>query len=134
MAERDAQTETQSIETASTVMAVLDVLADPRRIPQWAPGFADHVSEHPDSGWLATKDGREFQLRVAVTRDAGTVDILREVAPGRELGAYIRAIPRPRAGAVIIMTLPLLANTDPSDTRSILSQELTALVSLVDNV
>jgi len=63
-------------------------------------------------------------------QDAGTVDYLREVAPGREGGACIRAVPRP--GSVIVMTLPLLADVDPADTTATLSRELTALVSLIE--
>jgi len=62
------------------------------------------------SGWRAIKDGREFNIRVAVEQAAGTVDYLRELAPGREGGAYIRAVPRPDGGAMIVMTLPLLAS------------------------
>ena len=39
-------------------------------------------------------------------QDAGTVDYLREIAPGREGGAYIRVIPRPGGGSVVVMTVP----------------------------
>jgi len=71
-------------------------------------------------------------VRVAVNQDAGSVDYLREVTPGREGGAYIRAVPRPGGGGVITMTLPLLPSVDPADTATTLTEELTALVALVE--
>lgn len=111
----------------------MGLLADPRRIPEWAPAFADRVVGDDRAGWQAFKDGRGFALRVAVDLDAGTVDYLRQVAPGREGGAYIRVVPRPRGGSVIVMTLPLLPDVDPADTAATLARELSALASLVQD-
>jgi hypothetical protein len=128
-----AQTETQSIETVASVEAAVEMLADPTRVPEWAPAFADRVCADADSGWRAVKDGREFRLRVPVSLEAGKVDYLREIAQGREGGAYIRAVPRPGDGAVTTMTLPLLPNVDPEDTRATLRQELATLVSLIED-
>jgi hypothetical protein len=125
-----AGTETQSIETEAAVATVIELLADPTRIPEWAPAFADLVTGDPARGWKAAKDGRSFELRVVVNRDAGTVDYLRSIAPGREGGAYIRIVPRPQSGSVITMTLPLLPNIDPVDTAATLARELGALASL----
>ncbi|MGH3095553.1 MAG: SRPBCC family protein [Streptosporangiales bacterium] len=130
---RSTRTETQSIESDAPVAAVIAVLADPTRIPQWAPAFADRVADDADAGWQATKDGRDFALRVAVDHDAGTIDYLRQVAPGREGGAYIRAVPRPGGdGSVIVMTLPLLPDVDPAATAATLSRELRALAFLAE--
>ncbi len=126
------RTETQSVESEATVAAIVALLGDPTTIPRWAPAFADSVSGDARSGWQATKDGRSFAVRVAVNQDAGSVDYLREVAPGREGGAYIRAVPRPGGGGVITMTLPLLPSVDPADTATTLTEELTALVALVE--
>jgi hypothetical protein len=126
-----ARTETQSIESDATVAAVVALLADPTHIPEWAPAFADRVVGDDRSGWQAFKDGRDFALRVAVGVDAGTVDYLRQVAPGREGGAYIRVVPRPRGGSVIVMTLPLLPDVNPADTAATLARELSVLASLV---
>ena len=126
------RTETQSAESDAPVTKVVALLADATRLPQWAPGFADQVGGDADAGWQVTKDGQAFTLKVAVDRDAGTADYLREVAPGREGGAYIRAVPRPGGGSVIVMTLPLLPGVDPADTAATLAGELTALVSLAE--
>ncbi len=125
------RTETQSIESDVAPDAVVALLADPRRIPEWAPVFADTVAGDPQAGWRAIKDGREFELRVTTSKDARTVDYLREVAPGREGGAYLRALPRPGAGSVIVMTLPLPPGSDPAIVAATLHDELGALAELV---
>ena len=98
----DSRTETQSIETHAAPEATLALLADPSRIPEWAPAFVDAVTEDGESGWRATKGGQDFILRVVTMLDAGTVDYLREIAPGREGGAYIRAIPRCNPSLVLL--------------------------------
>ncbi|MHB8295606.1 MAG: SRPBCC family protein [Acidimicrobiales bacterium] len=127
------RTETQSIESEAGPEAVLALLVDASHMPEWAPAFADAVTRDEPSGWRVTKDGRDFTLRVAVNHDAGTVDYLREVASGREGGAYIRALPRPGGGSVVVMTLPLVAGADPAAIAATLREELNALVRLVEN-
>lgn len=122
---------TQSIESDVAPDAVVALLADPRRIPDWAPAFADAVAGDPQSGWRVFEDGQEFGLRVAVSRDARAVDYLREVAPGREGGAYLRAVPRPGGGSVIVMTLPLPPGSDPATVAATLHDELGVLAALV---
>jgi hypothetical protein len=88
------------------------------------------VTRHGDR-WRATKDARDFSLRVASVRDAGTVDYLREIAPGREGGAYLRAIPRAGGGSVITMTLPVPPGVDVAAVRTTLACELVALELLL---
>lgn len=65
----DPRTETQSIESDTAPDAIVAVLADARRIPEWAPAFVDTVSGDAQRGWEATKDGRSFNLRVALNPD-----------------------------------------------------------------
>jgi hypothetical protein len=125
------RTETQSIESVAGPDAVVAFLADPRHIPDWAPAFADTVRGDTQSGWTATKNDRDFSLRVPVSTDARTVDYLREIAPGREGGAFLRAVPRPGGGSVIVMTLPLLPDVDPEDTAATLTRELKELARLL---
>ena len=125
------RTETQSIESSAEPDDVVALLVDLRRVPDWAPAFADTVVGDARAGWRASKDGREFAVRVAVNKDAGTVDYLREVSPGREGGAYLRAVPRPGGGTVIVMTLPLLPDVDPADVAATLTAELSALAELL---
>ena len=72
-------------------------------------------------------------MRVVTKLNAGTVDYLREIAPGREGGAYMRAIPRPGGGSVVVMTLPLLPDAERTAVAATLRDELNALVSLVES-
>ena len=118
------RTVTQSVESEASRDEVVGVLAEATRIPEWAPAFVDRVTGDARSGWRATKDGRDFALRVVVYEGAGAVDFLREVAPGHEGGAYLRTVPRPGGGSVIGMTLPLLPGVNPIDTAATLAQEL----------
>lgn len=125
------RTTTQTVECDAAVEEVIALLADPRRIPEWAPAFADRVTGDARSGWRVTKDGRDFELRVVVRRDAGTVDYLRQVAPGRDGGAHIRAFARPGGGTVVVMTLPLPPDVDPTVIDATLSDELARLAELL---
>lgn len=127
-----SRTATQSIEGDVDPLAVLEVLTDPTRIPEWAPDFADTVAGGDQFGWRATKDGRDFTVRVVAQRDAGTVDYLREVAPGREGGAFLRVVPRPGGGSVVVITLPLAPGAEQSTITATLRDELNALIGLVD--
>jgi Polyketide cyclase / dehydrase and lipid transport len=126
----NSRTVTDSIESRTDPAILVALLADPRRSPEWAPAFADAVTGDGSSGWRAAKDGRDFTFRVAARPDAGTVDYLREIAPGTEAGAYIRVIPRPGGGSVVVMTLPVPPGGDPAATAATLRDELTALVSV----
>ena len=125
-----ARTQTQTIETAVDPDTIWDLLADPRNIPAWAPAFADAITGTELAGWRAVKDGRCFTLRVAHARAQRTVDYLREIAPGRDGGAYLRVLPRPGGGSVIVMTLPLLPGADPRLVTATLRAELAALARL----
>ncbi len=93
---------------------------------------ADGARSDGEFGWQATKDGRDFTLRVATNEEDGTVDYLRQVAPSREGGAYMSAVPRPRGGSVVTMTLPLLPEVDPTGTAATLARELATLASLAE--
>lgn len=127
-----ARTQTQSIESDADPKTIVALLADAARIPDWAPAFADAVRRGDQASWLATKGNQQFSFRVAANQAAGTVDYLREIAPGREGGAYIRAVPRPGGGSVVVMTLPVVPGIEPTVIAATLGDELNALVSLVE--
>jgi hypothetical protein len=129
----DSRTETQSIESRIDPGVFVALLADPSHIPDWAPAFADVVTGDAQSGWHAMKGGQDFALRVVMKQDAGTVDYLREIAPGREGGAYLRVIPRPGGGSVVVMTVPLIPDAEPAAIAATLRDELNALVSLANS-
>jgi len=125
-----ARTETQTTEDEAEPDAIFGVLEDPRQIPNWAPAFADAITGDAERGWEATKDGRAFTLRVVASRSSRTVDYLREIAPGREGGAYLRVLQGPKGGSVIVMTLPLPPVADPTTVAATLTGELKQLVQL----
>jgi hypothetical protein len=129
-----ARAATGTIECSSEPGPALAVIADPRHLPTWAPGFADTIQGDRYEGWRVTKDGREFAIRVPVDRDAGTVDFLRRVGVDEETGAYVRVVGRLGGGSVLIMTLPVLPGTDPAEVTAVLSEELAALATLITTV
>lgn len=126
------QTETGSQESDAEPDRLFAVLADPMRLPQWAPGFADEVTGSAAAGWQRIKDGGTFPVRVAADPLRRTVDFLREVAPGRDGGAYLRILPRPLGGSVVVMTLPVPGGADPRAVAAILRDELARLVRLCE--
>jgi hypothetical protein len=121
---------TQSIEADVDPGTLFELLADPRHIPDWAPNFADEVTGDGRGGWRVTKNSEVFSIRVVTATAARTVDYLREIAPGREGGAYIRVVPRLGGGSVIAMTLPVPPGGDPENVIAVLKSELAALVRM----
>lgn len=124
-----ARTVTLSVDVDLQPEAVVGFLADASRLPSWAPGFADKVERLDENRWRVFKAEASFALRVAVDRPSGCVDYLREVAPGREGGAYLRVLPAPGGrGGVVVMTLPIPPGQDRAAVDGILATELEALV------
>jgi hypothetical protein len=107
---------------------VLDLLADPRRLPEWAPGFADTIEGDEQHGWKVTKDGGAFQIRVVIQQEARTVDYLREVAPGLVGGAYLRVTPLMGGGSSVVITVPVIG--DPNAVAATLDEELVTITRL----
>src|SRR4051794_27216632 len=70
------RSETRSISIAAPPEAVLDFLADARALPRWAPNFARAVRPDGDH-WLVDDGEAQFAIDLRVSREAGTVDIVR---------------------------------------------------------
>ncbi len=68
--------ETRSISIAAPRETVLDLLGDARRLPEWAPAFAVAV-EPSGQDWLIDSGRGQFRIRVRVSLEYGTVDLLR---------------------------------------------------------
>ena len=122
--------ETQTAEMAAEPETMLAILADPRRIPDWAPAFANSVEGDHHSGWRVMKNGQVIPIRLVVAEQSGTVDYLRRLPNGREGGLYSRVLPGPIGGSVILMTLPVLPGGDPVVVAATLRDELSALAQL----
>ena len=84
-----ARAETRSLPIAAPPAAVLAVIGDPRRLPEWAPAFARAVTPDGDR-WRIDTGAGEVLVDVEVITAAGTVDIFR---PGdTSTGARLRAL------------------------------------------
>jgi len=129
---RAVRTVTQLIESDTDPDAVFALIADPRLIPTWAPRLGSTVTGDLESGWRITKHGEDFPLRVVATRDARTADYVREITPGRDECAYLRALPRPDGGSIITMVLTLGSDDDPTVVATSLHEQLTALATLAE--
>jgi Polyketide cyclase / dehydrase and lipid transport len=84
-----ARAETRTLAIPAPPAAVLEVIADPLRLPEWAPAFATSVAPDGDL-WLVDTGAGELVVDVLVNEAAGTVDIVR---PGdTTVGARLRAL------------------------------------------
>ena len=123
---------TQSISIDVPAEAVLDLVADPRQLPRWAPAFARAV--HPAGGdhWLARTGEREVRMRVRVSREHGTVDFL---LPGAEEGAFSRVIPN-GGGAEYVVTRffpDAMPDAEVAEQKAVLAVELRTLRALCEH-
>jgi hypothetical protein len=124
------RTITHTIESDAQPDTILSILADASRLPEWASAFADHVERDGTSAWKVTKGGNAFALEVVVEPSSRTVDYLREIAPGIKGGAFLRVLPLPGGGSVVVMTLPVPPGQTTDAVAVILRQELESLVTL----
>jgi uncharacterized protein YndB with AHSA1/START domain len=95
------RSETRTVSIAAPPRAVLDVVGDPRRFPDWAPAFARSVRPEGDD-WLVNSGAGERRIRVVVAPDQGTVDLLDAGRPTR--GAFLRVLPNGE-GSELVFTL-----------------------------
>jgi uncharacterized protein YndB with AHSA1/START domain len=93
--------ETRSISIAAPPETVLALVADARRLPDWAPAFARAVRPEGDEWIIDTGDG-QARIIVRVSPEHGTVDLLRANDPAR--GAFTRVVPN-HGGSEFLFTL-----------------------------
>lgn len=99
--------ETRSISIATPPATVLDLVGDPRRLPDWAPEFASAV-EPDGQDWLIDAGGTQLRIRVDHSAEHGIVDLTRPGDPGR--GARMRVLPN-EEGSEFVFTLIFPAGT-----------------------
>jgi hypothetical protein len=85
-----ARAETRSISIAAPPESVLALVADPRRLPEWAPAFARAV-EPDGEHWRVDGGAAPFRIAVRVSHEHGTVDLVRPGDP--TVGARTRVVP-----------------------------------------
>jgi hypothetical protein len=92
---------TRSISINTPPEIVVDLVSDPRRLPDWAPRFASAVKP-AGQDWLVESGEDELRIRVRVSREHGTIDLLRPQDSNR--GAYMRVLSN-GAGSEFVFTL-----------------------------
>jgi hypothetical protein len=107
-------TETRSISIAAPPEAVLAVVGDPYRLPDWAPAFATAVEPEGDH-WLIGSGDAQFPIAVRVSREHGTVDLVSTTDPTR--GAFTRVVHN-QDGSEYLFTLSFPTGTDPEAIRA----------------
>jgi hypothetical protein len=123
--------ETRSISIAAPPEAVLAVVGDPYRLPDWAPAFATAVEPDGERWLIGTGDAR-FAIEVRVSAEHGTVDLL---SPNdRTYGARMRVLHN-HAGSELVFTLVFPDGVDPEAIRAqmmTVEAELETVRSLVE--
>jgi len=103
--------ETRSVSITAVPATVLGLLGDGARLPDWAPGFAPAVRADGEDWVIDYGDGAELRVRLRVSVEHGTVDILRPGDP--TAGAYGRVVPN-ASGSEFLFTLLFPDDTDPA--------------------
>ena len=99
---------TRSIAIATPPEALVELLADGERLPEWAPDFAPQIRAEGDH-WLVGSGEGQFRIRIRSSTDLGTVDILS--AEDDRTGAFGRVIPN-GDGSEFLFTLLFPPDTD----------------------
>jgi hypothetical protein len=123
--------ETRAISIAAAPHIVLDLVADPRNLPRWAPKFARAIRpDGPD--WLIDQGETEARVTVRVSRDAGTVDLL--AATDHRRGAFTRVLPN-GSGSEYVFTLFFPIDADEisvTQQMAIVEEELQSVRTLCE--
>ena len=86
------RSETQSISISVPPPVVFELVADPHRLPDWAPDFARTIRPDGDE-WIVGTGEEETRIVVRVSSVHGTVDFLAAGLPaGVEIGAFSRVV------------------------------------------
>jgi Polyketide cyclase / dehydrase and lipid transport len=130
-----SRAETRSVSIAARPEAVLRVVGDPARLPDWAPRFARAATPTGDDRWLIDDGETTFTIIVPVSPPHGTVDLIRPAT--RTAGAFTRVVPN-GDGSEYVFTLlfppgvpddaverQMLVVEDELDTVRVLAEALT---------
>jgi hypothetical protein len=124
-------TRTRSIAIAAPPEAVVELLADGTRLPEWAPQFASEARAEGDH-WVIDSGGQPFRIRIKASSDFGTVDIVS--ADDERIGSFSRVIPNGE-GSEFLFTLLFPQGTDQAaiDAQmAVVEGELETVRSLVE--
>jgi hypothetical protein len=94
-----ARAETRTITIAAPPAAVLAVVGDGARLPEWAPAFATAATHDRDDRWLIGEGDARFPIRIRTDDAGGTVDLLSPTDP--TTGAFLRVLPNGEGGELL---------------------------------
>ena len=100
--------ETRTISVAAPPERVVEYLADPRHLPEWAPGFATAVTHEQDDIWRVDTGAEPRRIATRIAPDHGVVDFVSAEAPN--VGLFTRVVPN-LGGAELIFSLFFPADT-----------------------
>jgi hypothetical protein len=126
-----ADTRTVSIEAPAE--RVVAFLRDPANLPRWAVGFAQAVRRDAD-GWVVQTGAGDVRIRIDADADRGTVDFWMAPAPGVQLLAPSRVVPR-GSGAELVFTQfqgPGMSDQAFASSIDTLKHELIVLKALLE--
>jgi hypothetical protein len=103
-----SRAETRSAAIGAPPEAVLAVIGDPLRLPEWAPRFAAAVAPEGDL-WRIDTGAGDFLIDIQVTPAVGTVDFVRR--GDTTAGARMRAIPS-GGGTELLFTILFPSGVD----------------------
>jgi hypothetical protein len=125
--------ETRTISVAAPPARVVEYLADPRHLPEWAPGFASAVEHDHDDIWRVHTESGPQRVAVRVAAEHGVVDVVSADAPN--LGLFTRVVPN-LTGAELIFSLFFPDGTDPAAVDAqmvVVGEELRAVRDRVES-
>jgi hypothetical protein len=127
-----ADTRTVSIDAEPDKL--VDFLADAHNLPRWAVGFAKAVRPDGGHGWIVETGGGDLPLRLDVDRARGVVDFVMAPAPGVEVLAASRVVPRGAGSEYVFTQFQPPGMDDAAFARSIqtLAHELVVLKALME--
>lgn len=126
-----ADTRTVSIEAPA--QQVVRFLEDPANLPRWAVGFARAV-HRTTTGWMVQTGAGEMGIRIDADAERGTVDFWMSPAPGVEVLAPSRVVPR-GSGSEFIFTQfqgPEMSDQAFASSVEALKHELVVLKALLE--
>jgi len=127
------RSDTQSVSIEAPAARVHALVADPLNLPRWAVGFARAVRPQGE-GWIVSTASGEVGLRVAASPATGTVDFHLSPAPGVEVLAASRVVPRGEASEFVFTQFQAPGMSEETFRASIaaLRHELAVLKALAE--
>jgi hypothetical protein len=124
-------TQTRSIAIAAPPEAIVELLTDGARLPEWAPQFASEARAEADH-WVIDSGGQQLRIRIKASADSGTVDFVS--ADDERVGAFSRVIPNAK-GSEFLFSILFPPGTDQAviDAQmAVVEGELEAVRALVE--